>query len=49
MNAIDMIIEAVGDMRAVVGMVDDLIGVVVITNDVTTGGVAIETKNNRKQ
>jgi hypothetical protein len=48
MTAIVMIVGVADDMIVAVEAVDGLIGVVVTTNDVTTGGVAIETKNNRK-
>jgi hypothetical protein len=37
-------VEAVTDAM----MIDDLIGVVVVVNDIAIGGVVIETKNNRK-
>jgi riboflavin transporter FmnP len=43
-----MIVEAVDDMIVVVETADDLIGVVVVVIDTAIGGVAIETKNNRK-
>jgi hypothetical protein len=44
-----VIVEAADDMKVVaVVEIDDLIEVEAVVNEVMIGGVAIETKNNRK-
>jgi hypothetical protein len=53
MTVIDMIagmtVGVVVDMIIVVGVeIGEMIGVVVVVIDIAIGGVAIETKNNRK-